>query len=92
MANPQQQVKKARQAARAFLQGIVGMDEAKETLVDLGGMPFIAYLDEVDGEGNKIYDIGSAEMVAALVTALDAVNGVLDANSGAHRKALRKLL
>jgi hypothetical protein len=92
MANAQTQVEKARQAARAFMQGVVGMDEAKETLVDLGGLTFIAYLDELDAEGHKIYDISSAEVVAALVTALDAVNAVLDANSGAHRKALRKLL
>ena len=92
MANPQQQVEKARQAVRAFDSGVNGMDVAKETLVDLGGASFIAFLDDVDGEGNPIYDIGSADVVAALVTAFDAVNAVLDANNGAHRKALRKLL
>jgi hypothetical protein len=92
MASAQTQVERARQAARNFISGVVGMDEAKETLVDLGGLTFIAYLDELDGEGHKIYDISSAEVVAALVTALDAVNAALDANSGAHRKALRKLL
>jgi hypothetical protein len=92
MASAQTQVERARQAARNFISGVVGMDKAKETLVDLGGLAFIAYLDEVDDQGKKIYDISSAEVVAALVTALDAVNTVLDANSGAHRKALRKLL
>lgn len=92
MASAQTQVEKARQAVRAFVAGFVGMDEAKETLVDLGGLTFIAYLDELDSEGHKIYDISSADVVAALVTALDAVNAVLDANNGAHRKALRKLL
>ena len=92
MANAQTQVERARNAVRALITGVVGMDEAKETLVDLGGLTFIAYLDAVDDQGKKIYDIGSADVVAALVTALDAINAVLDANGGAHRKALRKLL
>ena len=92
MASPQTQVERARTAARNFIAGVVGMDEAKETLVDLGGLAFIGYLDAVDDQGHKIYDISSVEVVAALVTALDAVNAVLDANSGLHRKALRKLL
>ena len=92
MASAQTQIANARQAVRAFMSGVIGMDEAKETLVDLGGLDFIAHLDEVDGEGNPIYDISSADVVAALVTALDAVNAALDANNGEHRKALRKLL
>jgi hypothetical protein len=92
MAQPTQQVEKARQAVRSFMAGVVGMDEAKETLVDLGGVSFIAFLDDVDGEGNPIYDISSANVVEALVMALDAINAALDANSGQHRKALRKLL
>jgi hypothetical protein len=73
--------------------GIAGMDEAKETLVDLGGLSFISFLDETAGDPPEpIYDISSADVVAALVTALDAMNAALDANNGAHRKALRKLL
>jgi len=87
MASPQTQVEKARQAVRALMAGIAGMDEAKETIVDLGGIPFITEL--LDDPSS---DISSADVVAALVTALDAVNAVLDANNGAHRKALRKLL
>ena len=92
MANAQTQVERARTAVRALISGVVGMDEAKETLIDLGAPAFIAYLDEVDVAGQKIYDISSADMIAAFVGALDAVNAVLDANAGTHRKALRKLL
>jgi hypothetical protein len=88
MAQPTQQVEKARQAVRALMSGIAGMDEARETLVDLGGVSFISFLDD----DPDVYDISSAEVVAALVTALDALNATLDANDGAHRKALRKLL
>jgi hypothetical protein len=68
------------------------MDLAKERLVDLGGASFIAFLNDTDTNGDPIYDISASDVVAALVTALDAVNAVLDANNGAHRKALRKLL
>ena len=92
MANPQQQVEKARQAVRAFMLGIAGMDEMKETLVDLGGASFIDFLNDVDEGGLPIYDISSADVIAALVTALNAVNDVLDDSNGTHRKALRKLL
>jgi len=93
MAQPTQQVEAARTAVRSLLDGIAGMDEAKEALVDLGGLTFVAYLDETAGDPPEpIYDISAADVLAALVTALDAVNAVLDANNGQHRKALRKLI
>jgi hypothetical protein len=95
MAQPTQQVEKARQAVRAFMEGIIGMDEAKETLIDLGAPTFIEFLDETAGDPPEpIYDISSADVIAALGPsgALKAINDVLDANNGAHRKALRKLL
>ncbi len=92
MAQPTQQVQKGRDAVRSLLVGLVNMQTARETLRDLGGKSFIAYLDGVDPEGNPIYDISSDDVVAALVTAADAIEAVLDANGGAHRVALRKLL
>jgi hypothetical protein len=95
MAQPTQQVEKARQAVRAFMEGIVGMDEAKETLIDLGAPTFIEFLDETTGDPPEpIYDISSDDVIDALGPngALKAINDVLDANNGAHRKALRKLL
>lgn len=90
MASPTQQVEKARQAVRAFMSGLVGMDEAKECLIDLGAAS--GFLDFLDAPGE--YDISSADVIAALgpTGALTAINAALDANSGEHRKALRKLL
>jgi hypothetical protein len=95
MATPTQQVEKARQAVRAFMAGLVGMDEAKETLIDLGAPAFIEFLNDTQGEPPvPIYDISSDDVIDALGPngALKAINDVLDANNGAHRKALRKLL
>jgi hypothetical protein len=89
MAQPTQQVEAARQAVRALMTGIAGMDEAQETLIDLGAPAFISFLDTPG-----VYDISSADVIAALGPngALKAINDALDANNGAHRKALRKLL
>lgn len=93
MAQPTQQVELARSAVRSLLDGIAGMDNARETLVDLGGKSFVTFLDETAGDPPEpIYDISSDDVVAALVDALDAINAALDANSGEHRKALRKLI
>jgi hypothetical protein len=96
MAQPTQQVDKARRAVRAFMAGLAGMDEAKETLIDLGAPTFIEFLDEVSDDDPPVplYDISSDDVIDALGPngALKAINDVLDANNGAHRKALRKLL
>jgi prefoldin subunit 5 len=92
MANPQQQVEKARQACRALWEALDDMESAKEKLIALGGVSFVSYLDETDEQGEPIYDISSNDMAAALVTTLDAIQSLLSANSGAHKTNLARML
>ena len=91
MASAITQVQKLRDADKALLDAIATIEMQKERIVDLGGAAFVAFLDDTDEGGNPIYDISSSDLTA-IVPVLAAINDVLDANNGAYRKVLTKLL